>query len=152
MGRLRLREKVRPTAANINLTKPQLLNREGGQVARHAATNISAKATPLQNKTVKYKQQNGLYRFGASFGVILLGSFRLVASSQTFDPSTSLLEPIPPPSPTIWLIPTFLVHPSSLKRPRSGVGLTQCRPILLMSLTSIPSLSSSMTRRSLCQT
>ena len=29
---------------------------------------------------------NGPYRFGASFGVILLGSFRLVASSQTFDP------------------------------------------------------------------
>ena len=29
---------------------------------------------------------NGPYHFGASFGVILLGSFRLVASSQTFDP------------------------------------------------------------------
>ena len=56
MGELRLREKVRPTAANINLTKPQLLNREGGQLARRAATNISAKATPLHNKTVKYKQ------------------------------------------------------------------------------------------------
>ena len=57
MGGLRLREKVCPTAANINLTQPQLLNREGGQVARRAATNISAKATPLHNKTVKYKQQ-----------------------------------------------------------------------------------------------
>jgi hypothetical protein len=52
---LRLREKVRPTAANINLTKPQLLNKEGGKVARRAATNISAKATPQHNKTVKYK-------------------------------------------------------------------------------------------------
>ena len=29
---------------------------------------------------------NGPYCFGASFGVILLGSFRLDASSQTFDP------------------------------------------------------------------
>ena len=29
---------------------------------------------------------NGPYCFGASFGVMLLGSFRLVASSQTFDP------------------------------------------------------------------
>ena len=46
MGGLRLREKVRPTAANINLTKPQLLNREGGRVAHRAATNISAKSTP----------------------------------------------------------------------------------------------------------
>ena len=57
MGGLRLREKVRPTAANINLTKPQLLNKKGGQVAHHAATKISAKAMPLHNKTVKYKQQ-----------------------------------------------------------------------------------------------
>jgi hypothetical protein len=36
---LRLREKVHPTAANINLTKPQLLNKEGGEVACCAATN-----------------------------------------------------------------------------------------------------------------
>jgi hypothetical protein len=43
---LRLREKVCPTAANINLTKPQLLNKEGGKVACCAATNISAKVTP----------------------------------------------------------------------------------------------------------
>ena len=43
---LRLREKVHPTAANINLTKPQLLNKEGGKVAYCAATNISAKVTP----------------------------------------------------------------------------------------------------------
>ena len=50
---LRLREKVRPTAANINLTKPQLLNKEGGKVAHCAATNISAKATPQHNKTVR---------------------------------------------------------------------------------------------------
>ena len=46
MGGLKLKEKVRPTAPNINLTKPQLLNREGGRVARRAATNISAKSTP----------------------------------------------------------------------------------------------------------
>ena len=46
MGGLRLREKVRPTAANINLTKPQLLNREGGRVVHRAATNISVKSTP----------------------------------------------------------------------------------------------------------
>ena len=46
MGGLRLREKVRPTAANINLTKPQLLNKKGGQVARRAATKIRAKSTP----------------------------------------------------------------------------------------------------------
>ena len=46
MGGLRLREKVRPTAANINLTKPQLQNQEGSQVARCAATNISAKSMP----------------------------------------------------------------------------------------------------------
>ena len=46
MGGLRLREKVCPTAANINLTKPQLLNREGGQVACRAATKISAKSMP----------------------------------------------------------------------------------------------------------
>ena len=46
MGGLRLREKVHPTVANINLTKPQLLNREGGQVAHCAATNISAKSMP----------------------------------------------------------------------------------------------------------
>ena len=46
MGGLRLKEKVRPTAANINLTKPQLLNTEGGQVAHHAATKIRAKSTP----------------------------------------------------------------------------------------------------------
>jgi hypothetical protein len=50
---LRLREKVCPTAANINLTKPQLLNKEGGKVVRCAATNISAKATPQHNKIVK---------------------------------------------------------------------------------------------------
>ena len=46
MGGLRLREKVHPTAANINLTKPQLLNQEGSQVVCCAATNISAKSTP----------------------------------------------------------------------------------------------------------
>ena len=28
---------------------------------------------------------NGLYHFGVSFGVMLLGSFKLVPSSQTFD-------------------------------------------------------------------
>jgi hypothetical protein len=50
---LRLKDKVRLTAANINLTKPQLLNKEVGKVARRAATNISAKATPQQNKTIK---------------------------------------------------------------------------------------------------
>jgi hypothetical protein len=49
---LRLREKVHPTAANINLTKPQLLNKEGGKVVCRAATNISAKATPQHNETV----------------------------------------------------------------------------------------------------
>ena len=65
MGGLRLREKVRPTAANINLTKPQLLNREGGQVTRRAATKITAKLTPLHNKTVKYKQQ--FYAIGLIF-------------------------------------------------------------------------------------
>jgi hypothetical protein len=43
---LRLREKVCPTAANINLAKPELLNKEGVKVACHAATNISAKAMP----------------------------------------------------------------------------------------------------------
>ena len=53
MERLRLREKFRSTAANINLTKPQLLNKEVGKVARHAATNISAQAMPQHNKTVK---------------------------------------------------------------------------------------------------
>ena len=42
----RLKENIRLTAANMNLTKPQLLNKEGGQVARRAATKISAKATP----------------------------------------------------------------------------------------------------------
>ena len=46
MGGLRLKKKVRPTAANINLTKPQLLNREGGQVVHRAATKITAKSTP----------------------------------------------------------------------------------------------------------
>ena len=50
---LRLKEKVHLTAANMNLTKPQLLNKEGGEVARRAATNISAKATPQHNKIVK---------------------------------------------------------------------------------------------------
>jgi hypothetical protein len=50
---LRLKEKVCPTAANINLTKPQLLNKKGGKVACHAATNISAKAMPQHNETVK---------------------------------------------------------------------------------------------------
>ena len=50
---LRLKEKVRLTAANINLTKPQLLNKEVGKVAQSAATNISAKAMPQHNKTVK---------------------------------------------------------------------------------------------------
>jgi hypothetical protein len=49
---LRLREKVHPTAANINLTKPQLLNKEGGKVVLHAAINISAKAMPQHNETV----------------------------------------------------------------------------------------------------
>ena len=53
MEGLRLREKFRSTAANINLTKPQLLSKEVGKVARRAATNISAKATPQHNKTVK---------------------------------------------------------------------------------------------------
>jgi hypothetical protein len=43
---LRLREKVCPTTANINLTKLQLLNKEGGKVAYHAAINISAKVMP----------------------------------------------------------------------------------------------------------
>ena len=46
MGGLRLREKVHPTAANINLTKPQLLNKVGGQVVRRAATKIRAKSMP----------------------------------------------------------------------------------------------------------
>ena len=50
---LRLKEKVRLTATNINLTKPQLLNKEGGEVARRAATKMSAKAMPQHNKTVK---------------------------------------------------------------------------------------------------
>jgi hypothetical protein len=40
---LRLREKVRPTAANMNLTKLQLLNKEGSSVGRRAATKISAR-------------------------------------------------------------------------------------------------------------
>ena len=53
MEGLRLREKFRPTAANINLTKPQLLNKEVGKVVQSAATNISAKVTPQHNKTVK---------------------------------------------------------------------------------------------------
>ena len=56
MGGLRLKEQVCPTAANINLTKPQLLNKEGGQVACCAATKITAKSTPYHNKTVNYKQ------------------------------------------------------------------------------------------------
>ena len=55
MEGLRLREIFRSTAANINLTKPQLLNKEVGKVARRAATNISAKAMPQHNKTVKWK-------------------------------------------------------------------------------------------------
>jgi hypothetical protein len=49
---LRLREKVHSTAANINLTKPQLLNKEGGKVVHYAITNISAKVIPQHNKTV----------------------------------------------------------------------------------------------------
>ena len=53
MEGLRLRETFRSTAANINLTKPQLLNKEVGKVAQSAATNISAKVTPQHNKTVK---------------------------------------------------------------------------------------------------
>ena len=53
MEGLRLREKFRSTAANMNLTKPQLLNKEVGKVVQSAATNISAKATPQHNKTVK---------------------------------------------------------------------------------------------------
>ena len=53
MEGLRLREKSRSTAANINLTKPQLLNKEVGKVVCCAATNISAKAMPQHNKTVK---------------------------------------------------------------------------------------------------
>ena len=52
---LRLKEKVCLTAANMNLTKPQLLNKEGGKVAHCAAINISAKATPQHNKIVKQK-------------------------------------------------------------------------------------------------
>ena len=55
MRGLRLKEKVHLTAANMNLTKPQLLNKEGGKVVRRAATNISAKATPQHNKIVKWK-------------------------------------------------------------------------------------------------
>ena len=46
MERLRLREKFHSTAANINLTEPQLLNKEVGKVVHCAATNISAKAMP----------------------------------------------------------------------------------------------------------
>ena len=53
MKGLRLREKFHSTAANINLTKPQLLNKEVGKVARRAAINISAQAMPQHNKTVK---------------------------------------------------------------------------------------------------
>ena len=61
----------------------------------------------------------------------------------------SLLVLIPPPSPTIWLIPTFLVHPSSLKRPRSGVGLTKHHPLCPAFLSWNPSLPSSTTHASL---
>ena len=43
-------------------------------------------------------------------------------------PESSLLEPVPPPSSTIWLIPTLLVHPSSLKQPTLGSGLDQASP------------------------
>ena len=39
-------------------------------------------------------------------------------------PQGPFFKLIPPPSPTIWLIPTLLVHLSSLKRPCLGVGLT----------------------------
>ena len=53
MEGLRLREIFCSTAANINLTMPQLLNKEVGKVVQSAATNISAKATPQHNKTVK---------------------------------------------------------------------------------------------------
>ena len=53
MRGLRLKEKVHLTAANMNLTKTQLLNKEGGKVVHRAATNISAKATPQHNKIVK---------------------------------------------------------------------------------------------------
>ena len=53
MRGLRLKEKVCLTAANMKLTKPQLLNKEGGKVACHAATNISAKVMPQHNKIVK---------------------------------------------------------------------------------------------------
>ena len=59
MEGLRLREKFRSTAANINLTKPQVLNQEVGKVARRAATNISAKATPQHNKTVNTAGKSG---------------------------------------------------------------------------------------------
>ena len=50
---LRLKEKVCLTAANMTLTKPQLLNKEGGKVVPRAATKISAKVTPQHNKIVK---------------------------------------------------------------------------------------------------
>ena len=53
MRGLRLKEKVCLTAANMNLTKPQLLNKKGGKVAHRAATKISAKVTPQHNKIVK---------------------------------------------------------------------------------------------------
>ena len=53
MEGLGLKEKFHSTTANINLTKPQLLNKEGGKVACCAATNISAKATPQHKKTIK---------------------------------------------------------------------------------------------------
>ena len=46
MEGLRLREKFHSTAANINLTKPQLLNKEVGKVMHCATINISAKAMP----------------------------------------------------------------------------------------------------------
>ena len=50
---LRLREKVHPTAANMNLTKLYLLIKKGGSVVCCAATNISAKVMPLHNKLSK---------------------------------------------------------------------------------------------------
>ena len=53
MRGLRLREKVCPTAVDINLTKLYLLIKKGGSVAHCAATNISAKVMPLHKKLTK---------------------------------------------------------------------------------------------------
>ena len=53
MEGLRLREKFHSTAANINLTKLQLLNKEVGKMVHCAAINISAKVMPQHNKTIK---------------------------------------------------------------------------------------------------